>query len=323
MIEVQGLTKTYGQYHAVNQVSFKLEKGETLALVGTSGSGKTTTLKLINRLIEPSSGKIFLDGENVFALPPEQMRRKMGYVIQNIGLFPHYTIEENIAVVPSLLGWPKEKVKQRSTYLLERLKLPAEQFFSQYPHQLSGGQQQRVGIARALAADPPVILMDEPFGALDPITRNVIRQDFINMDELSSKTTIIVTHDIEEAFELADRICVLDEGRLQQLGTPQDLLFRPANGFVQTFIKEKKLDLEIRIFTLNDIFEFIPLPPGPPPANLPTIEGKQTIKESMAIFTGPSLESSQAVVQKKNLRKLINLSSMMEAFHRFLKQQKS
>jgi osmoprotectant transport system ATP-binding protein len=323
MIEVQGLTKTYGQYHAVNQVSFKLETGETLALVGTSGSGKTTTLKLINRLIEPSGGQIFLNGEDIFALPPEQMRRRMGYVIQNIGLFPHYTIEENIAVVPKLLGWAKEKIKERSAYLLERLKLPAGQFFSQYPHQLSGGQQQRVGIARALAADPPVILMDEPFGALDPITRNVIRQDFINMEELSSKTTIIVTHDIEEAFELADRICVLDEGKLQQMGTPQDLLFRPANQFVETFIKEKKLDLEIRIFNLNDIFEFIPLPPSPPPENLPILEGKQSIKESMAIFTGPSLESSQAIVQKKDLRKSINLSSMMEAFHQFLKHQKS
>lgn len=317
MIEVQGLTKTYGQYHAVNQVAFKLEKGETLALVGTSGSGKTTTLKLINRLIEPSSGDIFLDGENIFALPPEQMRRKMGYVIQNIGLFPHYTIEENVAVVPKLLGWPLERIKERSAYLLERLKLPAQQFFSKYPHQLSGGQQQRVGIARALAADPPIILMDEPFGALDPITRNVIRQDFTSMEELSSKTTIIVTHDVEEAFELADRICVLDKGQLQQLGTPQELLFRPANDFVKAFIADKKLDLQIRIFTLDDIFEFIPLPNTPPPEELKEIPAGLSIKETMADLIGYAPDATKVMVKKEGLRKPLNMTSLMSAFHQF------
>lgn len=317
MIEVQALTKTYGQYHAVNEVSFKLKKGETLALVGTSGSGKTTTLKLINRLIEPSSGAIFLEGENIFALPPEQMRRRMGYVIQNIGLFPHYTIEENVAVVPKLLGWPKEKIRERSAYLLERLKLPAQQFFPKYPHQLSGGQQQRVGIARALAADPPIILMDEPFGALDPITRNVIRQDFISMEELSSKTTVIVTHDIEEAFELADRICVLDKGKLQQLGSPQDLLFRPSNDFVRAFIADKKLDLQIRIFTLDDIFEFIPLPTHPLDEDFRELPGALSIKETMAELIGQTPDLEKVLIQKEGLRKPLNLKKLMDAFHQF------
>ncbi len=318
MIEVQDLTKTYGQYHAVNEVSFKLEKGETLALVGTSGSGKTTTLKLINRLIEPSEGKIFLDGENIFSMPPEQMRRKMGYVIQNIGLFPHYTIEENIAVVPKLMGWGKEKIKERSTYLLGRLKLPAEQYLSKYPHQLSGGQQQRVGIARALAADPPIILMDEPFGALDPITRNVIRQDFINMEELSSKTTIIVTHDVEEAFELADQICVLDKGKIQQLGTPKDLLFRPANDFIKAFLAEKKLDLQIQLFTLSDVFQFLPQFVKEPPQGAKILPAALSIKDSMAQLSEQVTGTSKLFIQKDGLSKPLNMAELMNAFQQFI-----
>ena len=318
MIEVQGLTKTYGLYNAVDQVSFKLQRGETLALVGTSGSGKTTTLKLINRLIEPSGGQILLDGEDIFALPPEQMRRRMGYVIQNIGLFPHYTIEENVAVVPKLLGWSAEKVRERTSYLLERLKLPPPEFLKKYPHQLSGGQQQRVGIARALAARPPIILMDEPFGALDPITRHVIRQDFITMEELSSKTTIIVTHDVEEAFELADRICVLDKGRLQQIGSPQELLFKPANDFVKAFIADKKLDLQIRIFTLEDVFGHLPEQQASSSSNIRALDIKTSIKDTIAVLTEQKYGNSQALIKKDGVHKQFNLAALMNAFHQYI-----
>ncbi len=318
MIEVSGLTKTYGLYNAVDQVSFKLEKGQTLALVGTSGSGKTTTLKLINRLIEPSSGQIYLNGEDIFALPPEQMRRKMGYVIQNIGLFPHYTINENIAIVPKLLNWDQSKIEERSNYLLERLKLAPDQFANKYPHQLSGGQQQRVGIARALAADPPVILMDEPFGALDPITRNVIRQDFIDMEELSSKTTIIVTHDVEEAFELADRICVLDKGKIQQIGSPKELLFSPANDFIKAFIADKKLDLQLRLFSLDEIFEHLPDQGKKKDSPSIQLQLHQSIKEVMSILTREESGPSYGQVHKNGISKLVSISELMSAFQKYI-----
>lgn len=318
MIEVSGLTKTYGLFNAVDQVSFKLKQGETLALVGTSGSGKTTTLKLINRLIEPSNGQIFLNGEDIFALPAEQMRRKMGYVIQNIGLFPHYTISENVAIVPKLLEWDKQKIEDRSMYLLERLKLDPDQFANKYPHQLSGGQQQRVGIARALAADPPVILMDEPFGALDPITRNVIRKDFIDMEELSSKTTIIVTHDVEEAFELANRICVLDNGKVQQIGSPKELLFNPANDFVKAFLADKKLDLQLRIFSLDEIFDHLPDQGGKKEPQSIQLQLHQSIKEVMSILTGTESGLTHGQIHKNGISKLISISELMTAFQKYI-----
>ncbi len=320
MIEVNGLTKTYGLYNAVDQVSFKLERGETLALVGTSGSGKTTTLKLINRLIEPTDGQILLNGEDVWALPPEQMRRKMGYVIQNIGLFPHYTIAQNIAVVPKLLGWASERIEEVSATLMERLKLPWTKFAHKFPHQLSGGQQQRVGIARALAGDPPIILMDEPFGALDPITRKVIRQDFIKMEELSSKTTIIVTHDIEEAFELADRICVLDKGKMQQIGTHKELLFHPANDFIQAFVADKKLDLQLQVISLQDLIDFLPEYPQQEQALVVDLRPDQSVKETLALLSTKEHVHHCGRLQNGVQHKKVDASSLMNAFREYVSQ---
>lgn len=316
MITVKNLTKIYGSTKAVNQVSFQLEAGQTLALVGTSGSGKTTTLKLINRLIEPTEGEIFVQGENVFALPPEQMRRRMGYVIQNIGLFPHYTIEENIAVVPKLLGWEKSKIRKRSFSLLERLKLDPGEVAHKYPNQLSGGQRQRVGIARALAANPPIILMDEPFGALDPITRHTIQQDFLNLSELSSKTTIIVTHDVEEAFTLGQQICVLDKGDIQQLGSPKELLFQPANDFIRAFLADKRLDLQLKLFTIKDIFPFLPeaLPPDGPLIHL---DNSMSIRAAMDMLTEKAYGRDQGAVQLNTTTKAIDLKGLMDGFHQF------
>ncbi|MEN0003106.1 MAG: ABC transporter ATP-binding protein [Bacteroidota bacterium] len=257
MIEVQSLSKYYGDFTAVDAVSFRVEKGQTLALVGTSGSGKTTTLKMLNRLIEPSDGRIWVDEQEVTTVPTAELRRKMGYVIQRIGLFPHYTIYENIALVPRLLGWSAQRIRSRIKTLLVQLDLP-EDSIHKHPNALSGGQQQRVGIARALAANPPIILMDEPFGALDPITRKGIRKDFMELEELTSKTTVLVTHDVEEAFELADLVCVLDQGKVQQLGTPKELLLQPANGFVCDFLAGKQTELELTTFTLNDLAEHLP-----------------------------------------------------------------
>lgn len=253
MIELQGLRKTFNDQVAVADLSFTIREGQTLALVGTSGSGKTTCLKMLNRLIEPSAGDILLKGRNIKDMPLAAMRRQMGYVIQHIGLFPHFTIAKNIAVVPQLLSWPAEQIKRRTADLLNRLGLPAGQFLNRYPHELSGGQQQRVGIARALAAKPPVLLMDEPFSALDQITRQELRQDFLQLDALKNLTTVIVTHDMEEAFELADQICLLDNGQLQQLGSPRQLLFQPSNNFVRNFLRQQRLKLAYLVLQVRDI----------------------------------------------------------------------
>ncbi|SFQ36981.1 ABC transporter ATP-binding protein [Hymenobacter arizonensis] len=254
MIRVSHLSKRFGAHAVVQDVSFELAAGETLVLLGPSGCGKTTLLKMLNRLVEPDSGTVEINGLNVFEQRPETLRRGIGYVIQQVGLLPHYTVAENVAVVPRLLGHAPAAIAARTTALLTRLHLPPERYAAQLPHQLSGGQQQRVGLARALAADPPIILLDEPFGALDPLTRASIRREFRELEELRSKTVVLVTHDVTEAFELADRILLLDAGQVQQLGTPRELLFQPANDFVRRFFAAERLALQLRTLTLGDVF---------------------------------------------------------------------
>ena len=254
VIRATQLHKSFGTHAVVQGVSFEVAAGETLVLLGPSGCGKTTLLKLLNRLIEPDGGTVEINGRDVLAQRPEVLRRGIGYVIQQVGLLPHYTVAENIAVVPRLLGHAPASIAARTAALLTRLHLPPARFAGQLPAQLSGGQQQRVGLARALAAEPPIILMDEPFGALDPITRASIRREFRELEELASKTVVLVTHDVTEAFELADRIMLLDGGRIQQLGTPRELLFRPANDFVRRFFAAERLALQLRTLTLGDVF---------------------------------------------------------------------
>ncbi|WP_346755012.1 ABC transporter ATP-binding protein [Splendidivirga corallicola] len=252
MIEVSGVTKAYGDKNVVNNISFKVEEGETLVLLGTSGCGKTTTLKMLNSLIEPTNGVVKIDKKDITSEDPTQLRRKIGYVIQDIGLFPHYTVEQNIAVVPRLLKWDKAQIKKRSEELLEVLGLSSS-WMKRFPNELSGGQQQRVGIARALIADPPVILMDEPFGALDPITRKQIRDEFKNIEAFISKTIVLVTHDVVEAVELGDKICLLHDGAIVQMGTPKDLIFSPKNDFVKRFFDNQRFMIELMVMTLEDM----------------------------------------------------------------------
>ncbi|WP_258566646.1 ABC transporter ATP-binding protein [Leucobacter luti] len=238
-ISLRDVVKTYpGQTTpAVDHFTMDIAPGELIMFVGPSGCGKTTTMKMINRIIEPSSGSISIDGRDVLSLDPNELRRHIGYVIQQIGLFPHMTIAENIAVVPTLLGWSKNRIADRVDELLQTVSLDPGTFADRYPKQLSGGQQQRVGVARALAADPPVMLMDEPFGATDPITRESLQAEFLRLQDSIGKTIIFVTHDFDEAVKLGDRIAVLSErSQIEQFDTPANILANPANEYVASFI---------------------------------------------------------------------------------------
>ncbi|MFD0795649.1 ABC transporter ATP-binding protein [Mucilaginibacter litoreus] len=257
MIKVEHLVKSFGAVRAVDDISFEIAQGETLALLGTSGCGKTTTLKMLNRLIEPDAGSISINGKDVFEQSAENLRRGIGYVLQNNGLFPHYTIAENIALVPNLLKWDKSKTSARIRELLEKLHL-SDNLLTAYPKELSGGQQQRVGLARALIANPPVLLMDEPFGALDNVTRSKIRKEFKALDELVRKTIIMVTHDVQEAFELADKIALMHQGKIIQIGLPSELLFNPVSDFVRDFLKDQHLQLELKAIKLADVWDILP-----------------------------------------------------------------
>ena len=257
MITVENLEKHFGKVKAVDDISFEVREHENLVLLGTSGCGKTTTLKMINRLLEPSAGRITMDGKDILTQPSELLRRSIGYVLQNNGLFPHYTVAENIAIVPRLLKWDTSRIKKRTAELMEKLHL-SQEYSNAYPNELSGGQQQRVGLARALMADPAVLLMDEPFGALDNVTRSKIHAEFKALDELKRKTIIMVTHDVKEAFELGDRICLMDKGKIVQQGPPADLLFKPANTFVRDFLKDQRLQLEFMAIRISDLWGLLP-----------------------------------------------------------------
>ncbi|MDZ7723515.1 MAG: ATP-binding cassette domain-containing protein [candidate division KSB1 bacterium] len=244
MIRVSHLSKSFGSLQAVKRLSFDVAEGESLVLLGTSGCGKTTTLKMINRLIEPSDGTVFINDQDIRDQLPETLRRSIGYVIQNIGLFPHYTVEQNVSLVPRLLQWKEPEIRSRTHELLNRVGLPPDSYARRYPDALSGGQQQRVGLARALAADPPLVLLDEPFGALDPITRRDLQNEFKQLETLLHKTMILVSHDVFESFELGDRICLMDQGEIQQIATARDMLFQPANDFVRDFFQANRFQVE-------------------------------------------------------------------------------
>ncbi|MEY2565723.1 MAG: osmoprotectant transport system ATP-binding protein [Actinomycetota bacterium] len=237
MIRLDHLTKRFGARTAVDELSLEVDDGELCVLVGPSGCGKTTTMKMINRLVEPTSGAILVDGVDVTKADPVQLRRGMGYVIQQIGLFPHQTVADNVATVPRLLGWDRARISSRVGELLELVGLEPAQYAKRYPAELSGGERQRVGVARALGADPPVLLMDEPFGAIDPITRDRLQAEFLRLQAELHKTIVFVTHDIEEAVRLGDRIAILREGgKLEQYDTPAQVLGRPASPFVASFV---------------------------------------------------------------------------------------
>ncbi|MFQ6104898.1 MAG: ABC transporter ATP-binding protein [Candidatus Glassbacteria bacterium] len=245
MIRLIDVSKSFNQdsTYAVRNLSLEIADGETIVLLGSSGCGKTTTLKMINRLTEPSSGEIEIDGRNILDRDQVELRRSIGYVFQGIGLFPHMTIEENVSIVLRLLGIPQTKRRDRARELLSLVNLDPDTYAKTFPRQLSGGQQQRVGVARALAANPTYLLMDEPFGALDAITRDTLQQELLALKERLQKTIVFVTHDIFEAFILADRIAIMHEGRLEQVGRKEEIIQQPATSFVRGLFEKLKKQL--------------------------------------------------------------------------------
>lgn len=269
MIALEALTKRYASGPpAVDSLSLEVVTGEVCALIGPSGSGKSTTLRMINRLIEPTSGRIWLDGEDVTRLPPVELRRRMGYVIQQVGLFPHLNVADNVATVPRLLGWSRARVDARVRELLDLVGLDPAVYSRRWPHQLSGGQRQRVGVARALGADPPLLLMDEPFGAIDPITRHRLQAEFLDLQRRVRKTVVFVTHDLEEAVLLGDRVALLSQGgRLEQYATPGELLGSPATPFVADFVGSDRSLRRLAVVPLK-LEDVAPLSGEPPPARV-------------------------------------------------------
>ncbi|WP_455383042.1 betaine/proline/choline family ABC transporter ATP-binding protein [Salinispira pacifica] len=252
MIEFRGVSKYYGDFRALDNLSFTVEEGKVCVLIGPSGCGKSTTLRLINRMIEPSSGEILVDGRNVRTVRSEKLRRGVGYVIQNVGLLPHMTVEQNVSIVPRLLGWDDRKMKDRSDELLDLVGLAPDQYRSKYPHQLSGGEAQRIGVARALAANPPILLMDEPFGAVDPLNRETLQGEFTSIQRKLKKTVIFVTHDLDEAIRVADTVVLMQSGRIVQHDTPERLLAQPKNQFARDFVGSDRALKRLSRFIVHD-----------------------------------------------------------------------
>ncbi len=262
VLEFIAVEKSYRNHKVLNKVDFKIPKGEITVLIGPSGCGKTTCLKLMNRLIKLSSGKILLNGEDITKIDPIQLRRKMGYVIQQTGLFPHMTVQENIEIIPTIMKMDTVKIVKRTLELMETVRLDAETYLYRYPPQLSGGQLQRIGVARALALDPDVILMDEPFSALDPITRSQLQDELVHLQEHVKKTIVFVTHDMDEAIKIADNICIMNEGNILQFDTPENIMKHPSNNFVKEFVGAKRIWSQPEMIKVQDIMIHNPVTVG-------------------------------------------------------------
>jgi osmoprotectant transport system ATP-binding protein len=300
-ISFEDVTKVYdadkragtedGRQAAVRDVSFEVEKGEFVVLLGPSGCGKTTLMRMVNRLIEPTSGRIQVEGREIHDIPVTDLRRHIGYVIQQVGLFPHMTVAQNIAVVPKLLGWPKARIDARTVELLELVALPPAQYRKRYPRQLSGGQQQRVGIARAMAADPAIMLMDEPFGAIDAITRTDLQNELLAIQRKVSKTVIFVTHDVEEALRLADRIAVMRTGTVVQYGPPVALLTHPADDFVRALLGTHDVFRQLSLVPVRDVMEA----GRSSSANDVTVEVDQDVRSALSVLIANDVQELTVV----------------------------
>jgi osmoprotectant transport system ATP-binding protein len=308
MIEFKGVSKTYPGTNTsvVNDLSFEIPEGEVCVLVGPSGCGKTTTMRMVNRLIEPTDGEILIDGEPNTSMSGTQLRRKIGYAIQQIGLFPHRTIAENIATVPGLLGWDKGRIRERVDELLELVGLDPNDYRNRYPAELSGGQQQRVGVARAMAADPPIMLMDEPFGAVDPITRERLQDEFVRIQQNIKKTIVFVTHDIDEAIKMGDKIAILKQGGvLAQYDTPENILSSPNSEFVSSFVGSDRV---LKRLSLTRVGDMDLEPANGEAAGLPRISGQLTVRDALSELLGSG--RSSAVVERDGKKGLLTLDAI-------------
>ena len=310
MIEFRGVSKTYPgtERPVVNDLSFEVPEGEVCVLVGPSGCGKTTSMRMVNRLIEPSQGEVLIDGEPNTAMSGTQLRRKIGYAIQQIGLFPHRTIADNVAIVPSLLEWDRDRIKERVDGLLDLVGLSPDDYRDRYPAELSGGQQQRVGVARAMAADPPIMLMDEPFGAVDPITRERLQDEFVKIQDDIKKTIVFVTHDIDEAIKMGDKIAILRQGGfLEQYDSPENILANPASEFVESFVGADRVLKRLSLMRVGDMnLE----PVNGEGSGLPAISGDLTVRDALSEMMGSGTE--RAVVERDGERRLITISAIEE-----------
>ena len=302
MIRLDELTKIFetpaGDVTAADRIEMEVPEGEICVLLGPSGCGKTTTMKMVNRLIEPTSGRIYIGGQDVTEQDPIQLRRTIGYVIQQIGLFPNKTIEENICAVPDLLGWERKKSRARAAELLDMVALDPGTFLKRYPKELSGGQQQRVGVIRALAADPPVMLMDEPFGAIDPINREVIQDEFLKMQSDIKKTIMFVSHDIDEAVKMANRIAIFDAGKLIQYDAPDDLLAHPKNAFIADFVGGDRTLKRLRLITVGEAMEKDP----------PKVTAEDTLETAVSLMEERGHSNIVMVGPKGRPRGVVRLS---------------
>ena len=303
MIKLTNVSKTYDGYEAVKNISLNVEKGEFLVLLGPSGCGKSTTLRLINKMVERTGGEILVEGENIDSFKEETLRKSMGYVIQSTGLFPHMTVATNIATVPLLLKWDKKRIKERTQEMLMLVGLAPETYLKKYPYGLSGGEAQRVGVARALASDPHILLMDEPFGAVDPINRLRLQKEFKEIQQKLHKTVIFVTHDVEEALLLGDRICIMRDGEILQMDTPTEIILNPKDDFVRDFFGgEGALSLLSR-FKAKDFIQKVQ-------AEGKTLAEEATLKEAL----------SEIVLRKTDrvpmMEGSISLMAIMDAFRR-------
>ncbi len=289
MIRLEHVSKGFtGGANAVGDLSLDIPDGQTCVLIGPSGCGKTTTLRMINRLIEPDAGRILVDGQDTHGVDPARLRLRMGYVIQNTGLFPHMTVGDNVGTVPRLWNWDKPRIKARVDELLKLVGLEPREFRHRYPHQLSGGQKQRVGFARALGADPPILLMDEPFGAVDRITRERLQREFISIQRSMRKTVVFVTHDIDEAVMVGDRICLLQmQAKIAQYDTPEAILTRPASPYVAEFLGRERLVRRMSVVTIDR--STLESASGRPPADEPRVALGSTLTEAFAAaLTSPT-----------------------------------
>ena len=292
MIRLTGLTKRFAgaPQPAVDGIDLHIAEGEVGVLIGPSGCGKTTTMRMINRMIEPDSGRIEVGGRDVTHIDPVALRRSMGYVIQQVGLFPHLTIADNIATVPRLLRWDEPRVQRRVDELLALVGLDEPGFRSRWPRQLSGGQKQRVGVARALAADPPVLLMDEPFGALDPITRTRLQDEFLAILKRLRKTIVLVTHDLDEAIRMGNQVAVMRQGRIEQCDTPLALLARPTNDFVRGFVGQDRALRRLALLSVGDSVETMAVADG-----APTVQAIASLRDALAQLLAAGAETARVV----------------------------